>query len=101
MIFRNSEVEMAAYFNTNLRILRKAIDKKRGRTISFDLLALLLDFPSHKLQLWERDGEANLTELRKLAEKYTSVLETEILVDDLVNHDLRYDDRFARIAHLR
>ncbi|MCD6595457.1 hypothetical protein J7L68_07265 [bacterium] len=89
---------MAAYFNRNLRLLRKALDKKRGRPIGFDYLAMLVDFPSIKLQQWERDGEPNLAELRKLAEKYSKILETEITTDQIINRDLRYDERFSKLA---
>ncbi len=89
---------MAAYFNRNLRLLRKALNKKRGRQIGFDYLAILLDFPSLKLQQWEREGEPTLAELKKLAEKYSQLLETEITTDQIINRDLRYDDRFAKLA---
>ena len=88
---------MAAYFNKNLRILRRALEKKRGRVLDFEFLSAISDFPRLKLQQWERDGDANLAELRKLAQFYSRVLETEITVDQICNRDLRYDKRFSKI----
>ncbi len=89
---------MAAYFNRNLRLLRQFFNKRRGRTISFDYLATMLGFPSIKLQHWERDGMPTLAELKKLAQKYSELLDIELTVDQLANRDLRYDDRFRDIA---
>jgi len=89
---------MAAYFNRNLKILKRALEKKRERVLDFSYIAALSGFPASKLQLWERDGEANLEELRKLAEFYSRILETEITVDQIYNRDLRYDERFMKIA---
>lgn len=89
---------MAAYFNKNIRILRRALEKKHGRKLEFDYIAVLLGFPSIKLERWERDGEPNLAELRKLAEAYSRALGMEITVDKLYNRDLRYDPRFADVA---
>ncbi len=89
---------MAAYFNRNLRILRKALCKKRGRNLDFDYLATISGIPALKLQRWERDGEPVLGELRKIAAFYSKALGTEITVDDLINRDLRYDERFADVA---
>jgi len=88
---------MAVYFNRNIKILRFKLNKKRGRILDFTFLAILLDFPASKLQKWERDDEPNLAELRKLAAKYSQLLETELLVNDLINRDLRYDQRFRGI----
>ncbi len=89
---------MAAYFNRNLKILKRALEVKRKRRLDYDFLAILSDFPAIKLQRWERDGEPNLAELRKLAEFYSKVLEMEITVDMLYNRDLRYDNRFSDVA---
>ena len=89
---------MAAYFNRNLKILKRALEIKRKRRLDYDYLAVISNFPAIKLQRWERDGEPNLAELRKLAEFYSKVLETEITVDMLYNRDLRYDERFSKIA---
>ncbi len=89
---------MAAYFNRNLRILRRALEKRRDRKLDFDYIAAISGIPALKLQRWERDGEPNLEELRKIAAFYSRVLETEITVDQLYNRDLRYDERFSDIA---
>ena len=89
---------MAAYFNRNLKILREALSKKKGRMLDFDYLAILLDFPAIKLQQWERDGEPTLAEARKLAEKYSKLLGFEITAHQLINKDLRYDERFYDIV---
>ncbi len=89
---------MAVYFNRNIKILRFKLNKKRCRMLDFSFLAILLDFPASKLQKWEHDGEPNLAELRKLAAKYSLLLETELLVNDLINKDLRYDPRFKNIT---
>ena len=89
---------MAAYFNRNLRLLKKAIEKKNHRVISHDFLAVKSGFPSIKLQGWEREGEPTLLELRKLADFYSTILEIDLTVDQLYNRDLRYDDRFKELA---
>ena len=89
---------MASYFNRNLKILRKALEKKRGRILDMDIIAALSGFSSIKLQSWERDGNANLSELKKLVAFYSRVLEMELTLDQINNRDLRYDKRFADIA---
>ena len=88
---------MAAYFNRNIKILRRILSKKRGRLLELGYIAVLLDFPALVLQRWERDDEPTLAELRKLAARYSRLLDTEITVDQLINRDLRYDKRFEKI----
>ncbi len=89
---------MAAYFNRNLKMLKRALEIKRKRRLGYDFLAVLSNFSAIKLQRWERDGEPTLSELKKLAEFYSKVLEMEITVDMIYNRDLRYDKRFSDIA---
>lgn len=89
---------MAAYFNRNIRILFRALEKKLGKKLDFDWLAMKSGFPSIQLQGWMRDGEPNLAQGRKLAEFFSKYLETEVTVELILMRDIRTDSRFLSFA---
>jgi hypothetical protein len=89
---------MASYFNKNVRILRRKLEIVKKRPLDFLYISTISGFNTKDLQQWEKEGQANLEQLRKLADFYKKALGLEITADTLINHDLRYDDRFKDAA---
>ena len=88
---------MAAYFQKNLRLLTRKYFKKRGTDYNLEILSLKCGIPKIKLELWFREGEPVLAEIKKIADFFTSELKHEILANDLINRDLTTDPYFYDI----